>query len=360
MKVCIIGNNLTALVLAKALVNKEIFVDIFYKNKKIDIDKTRTIGISKSNIDFFNKNISNISKILWPIKEIKIFSENSGKQDLVTFEDKKSNLFSIIQNKVIFAQLNLELKKNKFFKLKKDKGLNNLIKNNYDLIFNCDSKHEITKKFFFKKFKKDYASIAFTTIVEHKKLDFNNTALQIFTNKGPIAFLPISSKKTSIVFSMRTKKSSTKFEINNFIKKFNFNFEIEKIYKISKFNLSSFNLRQYYKENILAFGDLLHRLHPLAGQGFNMSIRDVKKLLEIIDNKIELGLPLDKNICIEFQNITKSKNFIFSEAIDFIYESFNYKDKFKNNLVDKTVKLIGKNKFINKYFVKIADSGLNL
>ena len=91
-----------------------------------------------------------------------------------------------------------------------------------------------------------------------------------------------------------------------------------------------------------------------------MSIRDVKKLLEIIENKIELGLPLDKNICIEFQNITKSKNFIFSEGIDFIYESFNSKDKFKNNLVDKTVKFIGKNKFINKYFVRIADSGLNL
>ena len=360
MKVCIIGNNLTGLVLAKALVNKEIFVDIFYKNKKNDIDKTRTIGISKSNIDYFNKNISNISKILWPIKEIKIFSENSGKKDLVTFEDKKSNLFSIMQNEVIFNQLNLELKKNKFFKLKKDRGLNDLIKNNYSLIFNCDSKHEITKKFFFRKFKKDYESIAFTTIIDHKKLDFNNTAFQIFTNKGPIAFLPISSKKTSIVFSMRTKKYDTELEINNLIKRFNFNFKIKKIYKISKFNLTSFNLRQYYKENILAFGDLLHRLHPLAGQGFNMSIRDVKKLLEIIENKIELGLPLDKNICIEFQNITKSKNFIFSEGIDFIYESFNSKDKFKNNLVDKTVKFIGKNKFINKYFVRIADSGLNL
>ena len=360
MKVCIIGNNLTALVLAKALVNKEIFVDIFYKNKKTNIDKTRTIGISKSNIDYFNKNILNITKILWPINEIKISSENSGKQDLITFNNKKRNLFSIMQNEVIFNQLNSELKKNKFSTFKKDIGYNFSRKNDYNLIFNCDSKHEITKKFFFRKFKKDYKSIAFTSIIDHKKIDFNHTAFQVFTNKGPIAFLPMSSKKTSIVFSVRTKESDTELNIKNLIKKFNFNYEIKKIHKISKFNLSSFNLRQYYRENILAFGDLLHKLHPLAGQGFNMSIRDVKKLLEIIENKIKLGLPLDKNVCIEFQNLTKSKNFIFSEGIDFIYESFNSKDRFKNILIDKTVKLIGKNRLINKYFVKIADTGLNL
>ena len=137
------------------------------------------------------------------------------------------------------------------------------------------------------------------------------------------------------------------------------NFENKKIDKISKFYLSSSNLRQYYKNNILAFGDLLHKIHPLAGQGFNMSIRDIKKLLEIIDNKIELGLPLDKNVCIEFQNKTKSKNLIFSEGIDFIYESFKFDDKFKSNLIDRTAGLIGKNKFINKYFKKVADIGFN-
>ena len=141
--------------------------------------------------------------------------------------------------------------------------------------------------------------------------------------------------------------------------KFNLNYQIKKIYKISKFNLSSLNLRQYYKDNILAFGDLLHKLHPLAGQGFNMSIRDIKKLLEIINNKIELGLPLDKNVCIEFENETKSQNFIFSEGIDFVYESFNSNNKLKSNFIDRTVKLIGKNKSVNRYLVKIADAGLS-
>ena len=54
----------------------------------------------------------------------------------------------------------------------------------------------------------------------------------------------------------------------------------------------------------------------------------------------------------------KHKNFIFSNSIDFIYEYFNFENKIKNNILSKTVKYLGKNYRINKYFTKIADSGL--
>tara|TARA_Y100001954_G_scaffold231120_1_gene279898 strand:+ start:547 stop:750 length:204 start_codon:yes stop_codon:yes gene_type:complete len=63
MKVCILGDGLTSLTFAKALVNKGIVVDIFSTNKNRNItDKIRTIGISRSNIEFLNKNILNIEK----------------------------------------------------------------------------------------------------------------------------------------------------------------------------------------------------------------------------------------------------------------------------------------------------------
>ena len=358
MKICIIGNNLTSLALAKALVNHEIFIDIFYTRKNLNYNKTRTIGLSKSNIDYFNKHIIDIKKIIWPIKEIKIFSENSGNKEIIKFEDQNSNLFFIMQNQKIYSLLTSELNKSKFFKLKKYTTLNNLNKFKYDLIINCDYNHEITKKFFSKKFEKKYNSVAFTTIIDHKKLSSNNEATQTFTNDGPIAFLPISKEKTSIVYSARVKKNKSDLDIKNIINKFNPKYEIKKIHKISKFELKSLNLREYYKDNILAFGDLLHKLHPLAGQGFNMSIRDIKELLKIIDYKIKLGLSIDQNICIEFQNNTKSKNFVFSEGINFIYEYFNSENKIGNDVIDSTVRLIGRNKILNKYFKIIADVGL--
>jgi len=358
MKVCIIGNSLTGLALAKALINNEIFIDIFYTNKKLHYNKTRTIGLSKSNIDYFNKNILDIKKILWPIKEIKIFSENSGHKEIIKFEDKNNNLFSIMQNHKIYSRLISELNKSKYFKLKKYTTLKNLNKFKYDLLVNCDHNHEITKKFFSKKFEKKYDSFALTTIINHKKLKSNNCATQVFTNKGPLAFLPMSKNKTSIVYSLR--KVNNNIDIKKIISKFNFNYKIEKINETSKFKLKSLNLRSYYKGNMLAFGDLLHKLHPLAGQGFNMSIRDIKNLLEIINNKIKLGLPLDQSVCSEFEKKVRSENFIFSQGIDFIYECFNSENKIRNNFIDTTVKYIGRNKIINKYFKKFADTGLQI
>ena len=138
MKVGIIGNNLSFLALAKALVNLEIFVDIFYTDKKIDIDKTRTIGISKTNIDYFNKNISNINEFSWPIKKIKIYSENSNNKEIIGFENQSETLFSIVENYRIFNQLKTELKSNKFFKYKNSLSYTDLSKTNCELLLTCD------------------------------------------------------------------------------------------------------------------------------------------------------------------------------------------------------------------------------
>ena len=46
--------------------------------------------------------------MLWPIKKIKIFTENSNDKEILKFEDQKYNLFSILQNHKIFNQLIIE------------------------------------------------------------------------------------------------------------------------------------------------------------------------------------------------------------------------------------------------------------
>ena len=79
--------------------------------------------------------------------------------------------------------------------------------------------------------------------------------------------------------------------------------------------LNSSNLRKYYEDNILAFGDLLHKIHPLAGQGFNMSIRDIKLLSDLIDQRIKIGLDLDSSLCKEFANSAQDKNYIFQREL---------------------------------------------
>ena len=357
MKVCIIGKGLISLTLAKTLVNLGICVDI-YTNQNLEIfDKSRTLGISKSNIKFFNENILNIKKLLWKIYKIEIYSENFKDNDVLNFSNNKQELFSIIKNYKLQNTLAKELKKNKLFREKKMIDSHRLLKKNYNLFINCDLNSSIAKKFFYKKINKKYNSYAHSLIIKHKKKSNNNVAVQIFTEKGPLAFLPISDKETSVVFSV---KGPQNINLKDLIKKYNTKYSINQICENSSFELSSSNLRSYYNNNLMAFGDMLHKIHPLAGQGFNMSLRDIKLLSKLIDKKINIGLDIDASVCREFQKKAQDKNYVFSTGIDWIYELFNFESKINSNLVSKSIKIIGKNELINSFFKKFADDGLRI
>ena len=356
MTICILGDGLSGLTLAKALVNQNIYVDLLTQKKDLKLNQSRTIGISKSNSSFFNKNIINIEKLLWKLKKIEIFTDNLTKEKLLNFENNNDQLFSTIKNHELYKVLEADLIKNKFFKKKLFDNKDTSFIDNYDLIINCNYFHTITKKYFSKNIIKKYNSFAYTTIIKHEKI-LNKTAVQIFTKKGPLAFLPISSKETSVVYSVNDSNKK-KENIEELIKLYNFKYKITKIKKIDSVELKSLNLRSYQHNNILAFGDLLHKIHPLAGQGFNMTIRDIKILIKIISKKCELGLQLDSSVINEFENTMRHKNLIFSSSVDLIYEFFNIERKIKSNILSKSVQFIGKNPSINKMLTSIADKGI--
>ena len=358
MRVCIIGAGLSSYTLAKALVNQNIYVDVFSQKKINLLDKSRTIGISKSNIEFFNNSIINLDKISWKLKKIEIFTDNLSKEKLLNFENNKTELFSILKNYRLYELLEKSLSKSKYFKKINLKKKFDLIKN-YNLVINTEYSNYITKKYFDKNIIKKYNAIAYTSIIHHQKVQ-NDVAIQIFTKRGPLAFLPISNSETSVVYSLHKLNREKNIDIINLINKYNFKYKIKKLNQVKSFELKSISLRSYFHNNILAFGDLLHRVHPLAGQGFNMTIRDIQILLNIIENKKNLGLPLDSSVNLELEKKIKHKNFIFSNGIDLIHEFFNIERKMNSNILSKSVQLVGKNQLINRLFTKIADRGVTL
>ena len=353
MKVCILGGGLSSLALAKALINIDVYVDIFSKTN-LKQNKSRTLGISKSNIKFFNNNIFNIDKLLWDIKKIEVYSENLNYEKILNFQNNDKTLFSIIKNFELHNCLFSILKKSKFITFKDKIENYDTIKDKYKLIINCDSDNKITTKFFYKKFTKNYASYAHTAIIYHKKMSNNKIAYQTFTKKGPIAFLPISNNQTSVVYSV---KGFADINLHNLISKYNLKYKISNIKNLDSFKLKSSDLRVYHHENILAFGDLLHKIHPLAGQGFNMTIRDIKNFIKIVEERINLGLELDSSVCLDFEKQNKHKNFLFAKGIDFIYEFFNLENRINDNIISHSVKFLGKSKITNNFLTKFADKG---
>ena len=362
MNICLLGNNLSNLVLAKNLLDREIKVDLYYKPTTEKSKTTRTIGISENNIIFFKKNKFNLENISWKINNIKVFNEIDNKVEILNFKSSDKAIFYLIKYKKLFNEISKFLKNKKNFKKYaiKENSIKKIISNSkYDLIINSDKKNNIITNHFSNTINKDYNSTAYTCFIEHEFCK-NNTATQIFTNIGPMAFLPISNYKTSIVFSAFNQLYSKKdIDFNEYIKKYNNHYIINSFSEIEKFKLKFSFARNYYYNNILLFGDALHQIHPLAGQGFNMTLRDIKILLTLIDESQSLGLPIDKNILIKFENKIKHYNFIFGSGIDFIHEFFKFDNKLNNVVTKNIFNVLSKNKLFKNYISNFADKGIN-
>ena len=123
MKISIIGNNLTSLVLAKALINKNIDVQIFYESSYKNLKSNRTIAITNKNMGLLKENSINIPKDLINfVDEISIYTENNKNTEILNFKNKK-NLFFLIKNQNLLSIVKKSLKKSKIRKDKKPKIL---------------------------------------------------------------------------------------------------------------------------------------------------------------------------------------------------------------------------------------------
>ena len=363
MNICLIGNGISTLLLAIAIANRNIGVSIYGNDQPKKKFFTRTLGISKNNINFLLNEKINIKRKSWPISKIKIFNEIENNKEILNFGSQKDKIFYIIKQIDLVNLLYKNIKKNKFikeYKIKNSSFFNSILneKDNYDLIINFNEKNIISKKLFYKRNEKNYNSFAYTSLMKHDRCN-NNIAHQIFTKLGPLAFLPNSNNKTSIVFSVLDKNNNIpENKIKNLILNYNKKYKIKSFSKFEKFELKSSILKNYYYKKILCFGDNLHKVHPLAGQGLNMTIRDIKVLLSIVDSKINLGLPLDRSILTEFQNKTKHYNYIFSNTVDFIHEFFKIDNNFNNLYSKKLFDFLETNNLFKKYITKFADKGI--
>ncbi len=362
MKICLIGNNLTSLILANILSKKNFFVEIYSSNRKNFKYKTRTLGITQFNLNYLIRYYKNLNVKAQNINEIKVQVQNKKKNDELIFNQNKSTLFYMIEYEKLFLDLKKKIKKNKkiFIKYYKDKKkLTSLLNTDkYQLVINCDRSNILNKKFLKDAICKDYKNKAFTTIIDHTKIK-NNKAFQTFTKYGPIAFLPLSSSRTSVVFSLelKTLKNINDKSLIKIINQFNPCYKILSFKDFESFNLKMQMPKKYFYKNILFFGDALHTVHPLAGQGFNMSIRDIIHLIEIIDYKMNLGLNIDESIYSEFEKKAKSFNVLFSYGLDFIYEFVRFNRKMPENISKNIFSLINNSNKIKEFGIKLANRG---
>jgi 3-demethoxyubiquinol 3-hydroxylase len=136
--------------------------------------------------------------------------------------------------------------------------------------------------------KKDYGQRGIVAYVKTER-SHQNTAWQRFLPTGPLAFLPCSDGRSSIVWTLFNDEAERLLQCDdeNFCLELTraFDARLGDVTEISR--RAAFPLqRQLSKEMLLGrvalIGDAAHTVHPLAGQGVNLGMRDVASLLSLL------------------------------------------------------------------------------
>jgi 2-octaprenyl-6-methoxyphenol hydroxylase len=373
-KICIIGDGLAGLATAVILSKENVKIDLYCNNKKKNLDN-RTTAISESNYQYIKKKLNlNRQNYFWSCKEINLFFQDKEKIiNFFNFKEKNKNLMYIFQNKdlkkkldkIISTTKKIKIIKKKIEDIDNEEGFIRYAKKKifYDLIIlstggrsklydTIDEGRSI---------KKNYEELALTAIIKHNARIENSS--QFFLKEGPLAILPFKKNVFSIVWSVSSKFFDiNKKNIKNILsEKLRILLKIKNIKNIVDIHSFPINLNlktKYFKKNVLILGDGLHTVHPMAGQGFNLVLRDIKKLQELISKTLKLGLLIKNSFILkDFYNARKPENNLFGFGIN-LTNIFFKEGKYFNSLKKGILKNISKFSFINKISQSVSNRGI--
>jgi len=384
-KICIIGSGLTALTIAYLLSKFKLQIDIVEQDRGKKKIKPTKLALSKHSLDqlclYGLKDIKKKSNVVKNIYLHDSYSSISLKKDLhFSAPNKKEALAYIIDGNILFSDISKKIEsfKNINFIKKEISSINDnkfykeiifkdLKKENYNLIIFASANNIVLlSKFKLRKvIDKSYNEDAYVFNLHHKKI-INNSARQFFLKDGPLAFLPVSRTETSVIWSIKnnsinkkyvsSKKRLSKFFNTHFKELFN---EIISISEINKFNLSYIFNKLKDSKRTLLFGDIANKIHPIAGQGWNMTLRNIFSLIKVIKYSENLGLEIGNDIFIKkYLDETSLNNLTFATLIDGIRKIFDVKIDSYAAIRKNTLSNIDKNSFLKKNFVNIANKGL--
>lgn len=143
--------------------------------------------------------------------------------------------------------------------------------------------------------KRDYGQTAIITTVKGTQAHYN-TAFERFTSSGPLALLPLNSHQCSVVWTRTHAQAKSLLTCSDteFIDQLQqcFGYRLGKLSLEAppiSFPLALIRAQKIYAQRSVIIGNAAHQLHPVAGQGFNLGLRDVMQLATMLTQQHQTG-----------------------------------------------------------------------
>lgn len=141
----------------------------------------------------------------------------------------------------------------------------------------------------------DYEQVGLVANIELAQ-DHQSIAYERFTASGPLAMLPIAPKQMSLVWSLKPTESEAMLALNDadFLAALQeaFGYRAGRLVGVGKRAIFPLKLtvpERLTEGRVLLFGNAAHGLHPIAGQGLNLSMRDIAGLAELLKEQEDPG-----------------------------------------------------------------------
>jgi 2-octaprenyl-6-methoxyphenol hydroxylase len=151
----------------------------------------------------------------------------------------------------------------------------------------------------------DYDQSGIVVTVGHER-DHEGRAEEHFLPSGPFAILPLTGRRSSLVWTERRGEATRLVALpdDEFHRELEARFglrlgEVRVLDKPRAFPLGYFVARSFIAERMALIGDAAHLIHPIAGQGLNMGLKDVAALAECVVDAARLGVDLGQRDVLE-------------------------------------------------------------
>ena len=166
-----------------------------------------------------------------------------------------------------------------------------------------------------------YPQVGIVTTVAHTR-PHHGRAVQHFLPAGPFAMLPLTGNRSSIVWTEEKERGAAimALDAEDFTRELATRFgtrlgEIKLAGPRQSFPLEFQIARSFIADRLALIGDAAHVVHPLAGQGLNIGMRDVAALAETIVEEARLGLDIGSGPGLERYQRWRRFDSAFSGAV---------------------------------------------